>query len=324
MSETFKQQFKQPGNCEEARGRFALLLYGELSFDEEEQVESHLDGCTECRAALERQKVLHDALDGVAVTPSPALLTRCREDLTQLLGHEKGASGWTSSRAHSWWRQMTGGWNVQFLRPMTAMALLAVGFFAAKVTPGLNFPGGVASMGLGGFGGAQVRNVATEPDGRLRIVVNETRERTISGSREDRQIRDLLMAAAKEGTDPGLRAQTVTILVGDADASDVREALAFAMANDENTNVRLKAMEGLERFTSDPVVQNALAHVLLNDPNSGIRTRAIDALDERQGQELNRQMVGALQELMSREDDQDVRERARRMLLSIKASDGTY
>jgi hypothetical protein len=309
----------QHGNCKNVQGQFALLLYGELNFDEEERVESHLDTCAECRAALQHQRALHDALDGVAVTPSPALLSRCREDLTQLLGHEKPAS-WKPS----WWRQMTGGWNIQFLRPMTAMALLAVGFFAAKVTPGLNFPGGVASMGLADFGGAQVRNVATEPDGRLRIVVNETRERTISGSREDRQIRDLLMSAAKEGADPGLRAQTVTILVGDADASDVREALAFAMANDENTNVRLKAMEGLERFTNDPVVQNALAHVLLNDPNSGMRTRVIDALKEREGQELDRQMVGALQELMSREDDQDVRERASRMLRSIKASDGTY
>jgi len=311
-------------NCKNVQGQFALLLYGELSFDEEERVESHLDGCAECRGALERQRALHDTLDGVAVTPSPALLSRCREDLTHLLGQAKPASGSVASWKPSWWRQMTGRWNVQFLRPMTAMALLAVGFFAAKVTPGLNFPGSVASMGLGDFGGAQVRNVATEPDGRLRIVVNETRERTISGNRDDRQIRELLMAAAKEGADPGLRAQTVTILMGEADASDVREALAFAMANDENTNVRQKAMEGLQRYANDPMVQNALAHVLLNDPNSGMRTRVIETLDERDGRELNRQMVGALQELMSREDDQDVRERASRMLHSIKASDGTY
>ncbi len=89
MSETFKQH----ENCEKARGQFALLLYGELSFDEEERVESHLDGCAECRGALGRQKALHDALDGVAVTPSPALLSRCREDLTQLLEQEKPASG---------------------------------------------------------------------------------------------------------------------------------------------------------------------------------------------------------------------------------------
>ena len=306
-------------NCKNVREQFALLLYGELNFDEEERIESHLDGCAECRGALERQKALHEAVDAAAVTPSPALLNRCREDLGELLLREKPRSGW----AH-WWNQMSSGWKIQFLRPVGAMALLAVGFFAAKVTPGLNFANGVASMGLGGFGGAQVRNVAAQPDGSLRIVLDETRQRIISGNPDDQQIRSLLVAAAKEGSDPGLRAQTVTILVGAADASDVREALAFAMANDENTNVRLKAMEGLERYASDPMVQNALAHVLLNDPNTGMRTRVIETLTGHQGQELDRQLVGALQELMSREDDRDVRERARQMLHSIKASAETY
>ena len=303
-------------NCKNIREQFALLLYGELSFDEEERIDSHLDGCAECRDALARQKVLHEALDAAAVTPSPALLNRCREDLAEMLPRERPASGWAN-----WWSQIAGNWKVQFLRPAGAVALLAIGFLAAKVTPGL---GGIASMGLGDFGGAQVRNVAAQPDGTLRIVFDEKRERTISGSRDDQRIRQLLMAAAKEGTDPGLRAQTVTILVSDANESDVREALAFAMANDENTNVRLKAMEGLQRYANDPMVQNALAHVLLNDPNTGMRTRVIDALTGHDGQGLDRQMVGALQELMSREDDSDVRERARQMLHSIKASAETY
>jgi HEAT repeats/Putative zinc-finger len=303
-------------NCKNIREQFALLLYGELSFDEEERIDSHLDGCADCRDALARQKVLHEAVDAAAVTPSPALLNRCREDLAELLPREKPASGWSS-----WWSQIAGNWKIQFLRPVGAVALLAIGFFAAKVTPGLS---GVASMGLGDFGGAQVRNVAAQPDGTLRIVFDEKRERTISGNRDDQRIRQLLMAATKEASDPGLRAQTVTILVGDANESDVREALAFAMANDENTNVRLKAMEGLERYANDPMVQNALAHVLLNDPNTGMRTRVIDALTGHDGQELDRQMVGALQELMSREDDSDVRERARQMLHSIKASAETY
>jgi len=303
-------------NCKNIREQFALLLYGELSFDEEERIDSHLDGCADCRDALARQKVLHEAVDAAAVTPSPALLNRCREDLAELLPREKPAPG-----RESWWGQIAGNWKIQFLRPVGAVALLAIGFFAAKVTPGLN---GVASMGLGDFGGAQVRNVAAQPDGTLRIIFDEKRERTISGNRDDQRIRALLMAAAKEASDPGLRAQTVTILVGDANESAVREALAFAMANDENTNVRLKAMEGLQRYASDPMVQNALAHVLLNDPNTGMRTRVIDALTGHDGQELDRQMVGALQELMSREDDSDVRERARQMLHSIKASAETY
>ena len=60
-------------DCTQARMHFALLLYGELSFDEEERVETHLDGCVDCRATLDRQKALHAAFDGLAVEPPPSL-----------------------------------------------------------------------------------------------------------------------------------------------------------------------------------------------------------------------------------------------------------
>jgi anti-sigma factor RsiW len=60
---------------------FALYLYGELSFDEEERVESHLDACLDCRKALERQREVQSALDNLAIEPAPSLLRSCREDL---------------------------------------------------------------------------------------------------------------------------------------------------------------------------------------------------------------------------------------------------
>jgi hypothetical protein len=305
--------------CTALREQFALLLYGELSFDEEERVESHLDGCEPCRRALEQQKMLHAAVDAVAVTPSPALLNRCRQDVAEWLDREPPASGLAA-----WWRQATGSWKIQFLRPAGVVALLAVGFFAAKVTPVLNWGGAYQAMGLGDFGGAQVRHVAAQPDGSVRIVLDETRQRMVTGNREDQPIRALLLAAAKDAADPDLRAQTVTILTAGAEAEDVRRALVFALGNDQNTNVRLKAMEGLKRFSGDPVVQDALARVLLSDSNSGMRTQAIDVLTARQGQALDRQIVGALQELMNREDDVYVREQCQRMLRSIKASAGIY
>jgi hypothetical protein len=314
---------REPKDCAAVRDQFALLLYGELSFDEEEQVESHLDGCVECRRALERQKALHEAVDSLAVTPSPALLSRSREDLSARLDREHGAGKGT------WWQQVMAGWKFQFLRPAGALALLAMGFLAAKATPGWNIfgvnpEGAYQAMGLGSFGGAQVRNVSADRDGRVRIVLDETRQRMVSGNLGDQQIRVLLLATAKEAADPGLRAQSVTILTGEADAGDVREALISALADDQDADVRLKAMEGLRRFAGDPFVQDALARVLLSDSNSGIRTHAIDVLTSRPGPDLDRQTVGALQEMMDREKDAYVRAQGQRMLRSIKASSGTY
>jgi HEAT repeats/Putative zinc-finger len=318
---------REPKDCTAVRDQFALLLYGELSFDEEERVESHLDSCAECRRALAHQRVLHEAVDSLAVTPSPALLSRSREDLSAQLDRERAA------RMGTWWHQLTAGWKIQFLRPAGAVALLAMGFLAAKATPGWNifgvnpegaYQGSYQGMSLGSFGGAQVRNVSADRDGRVRIVLNETRQRMVSGNLGDQQIRVLLLAAAKEAADPGLRAQSVTILTGEADAGDVREALMSALADDQDADVRLKAMEGLRRFAGDPFVQDALARVLLSDSNSGIRTHAIDVLTSRPGPNLDRQTVGALQEMMDREKDAYVRAQGQRMLRSIKASSGTY
>src|SRR5712664_1662378 len=115
-------------NCAAARDQLALLLYGELSFDEEERVESHLDVCAECRAALEREKAVHAAMDAVEVRPSPALLHRCREDLSELLRYEQQAHA-----KPGWWEPLASGWKINWLRPAGAMALLAIGFFGAKV-----------------------------------------------------------------------------------------------------------------------------------------------------------------------------------------------
>ena len=38
-------------DCATVRDQLAFLLYGELSFDEEEKMETHLDACADCRTA---------------------------------------------------------------------------------------------------------------------------------------------------------------------------------------------------------------------------------------------------------------------------------
>ena len=67
--------------CEPIREQLFLYIYGDLSFDEEERVDSHLDACLECRQALAHARELHGAFDGIAVGPSPALLRSSREHL---------------------------------------------------------------------------------------------------------------------------------------------------------------------------------------------------------------------------------------------------
>jgi len=333
--------------CDAARDQLALLLYGELSFDEEERIDQHLDSCVECRAALDRQRALHAAIDDLDVSPSPALLSSCRDSLFETIdlqnaGAESARRTLVESspveipghKNESWWSQFVGsfeGLTTHWLRPAGAVALLAIGFMAARMIPawgpmsaGSDNSANYSAMDLGSLGAAQVRNVQEGADGRVNILLNETKQRTVSGNLQDVAIRNLLLAAAKGSADPGLRAETVTILVNDANSSDVRSALVFALENDQNAVVRWRAMEGLKAYTADRAVQTALARVLQRDLNPGMRTQAIDLLTAEPSPTMDREVVGVLQETVSREDDAYVRERAQRMLEAMKASAGVY
>ena len=184
-------------------------------------------------------------------------------------------------------------------------------------------------MGLGDVGASRVRDVKPSADGRVQLVLDETRQRIISGGVNDQQIRALLITAAKDPSDPGLRAETVDILTSSVQSADVRAALVFAVQRDPNAGVRMKAMEALKPFVNEPDVRGALTQVLLSDANPGLRTQAIDLLtgsaNATVDRNVDRQIVGTLQELIERGEQQGyVRERCRRVLQAVNASLETY
>jgi hypothetical protein len=309
--------------CREARRQFALYLYGELSFDAEEQVEAHLDACQACRAALDHQRALHAAFDGAAVEPPASLLRECRENLRDRLARESAPA----PIQPRWWNRLAPALampplaRVSGLRPVGAVALLAAGFFGARVLP---WPGGYGSMAAVAPGAARVRFIEPASDGRIQIVFDETRQRTITGAPDDAAIRRLLLSTAKDSADPGLRVETLAILNARAQGADVRDALLYAVEHDPNAGVRLKALEGLRPFAGQREVHQVLARVLLGDENPGMRTQAIDLLTAGAEREFDRQVVGALQELMGRESNDYVRQRGLRLLEAVSASAEIY
>lgn len=302
--------------CEQAREYLPLLAYGELSFDEEEALEVHLSGCPQCAAERVRFDRLEDLLvHGEADLP-PGLLARCRRDLAVKIEEESRPMRRFSPRRL--WRD----WFVNpplWWRPLGALAMLAAGFFGAQFVP---------SSALSGFGGAReaepvmsrVRFVSPAESGRIRLVMEETRQREITGHLEDDFIRQALLAAAADPADPGLRVESMELLKNQGQQDDVRAALVSALRGDSNSGVRLKALEGLKPYSREPEVRAVLAQVLLNDDNPGVRTQAIDLLIQSNEPEV----AGILQELLRREDNSYVRSRSQRALSEMKASVGTF
>ena len=317
----------QDNLCQGARAQFSLLLYGELTFDEEERVESHLEACADCRAALERERELHAAFDRAAVEPPASLLMECRQSLRERMMDEaepKRSSGWWDKFVDVLTLSSSGGW----LRPAGALTLLAIGFAGARLVPQFSWSnGGFQSMSAFDPSDARVRYVEPVENGRIQIVLDETRQRTVSGRLDDQNIRALLLGATRDEADPGLRAVTVGLLTSRAQASDVRDALVYALGHDQNAGVRLKALQGLKPFAQAPEVRNALEAALLTDSNPGLRAQAIDLLTQNAGgdmENLDRQIIGTLQQLMLNENNAYVRQRSQRALESLHASPEIY
>ncbi len=121
-------------DCESIRRELALLLYGELSFDQEERVEAHLDHCVECRVALERERALHAAVDTIEISPSPSLLRECREDLFLRIAEEPARApslGLWDKFVDAITLRPSAGW----FRPAGAVTLVALGFAIARFVP---------------------------------------------------------------------------------------------------------------------------------------------------------------------------------------------
>jgi hypothetical protein len=280
---------------------------------------------------LDRERELSAAFDQVAVEPSPTLLRACREDLAARIEMEQAPAVSVAREpeaVHGWWDKFVDFITMPaaMMRPAGAVALLAVGFLGARMAPGV-LPG-VGMASLADLSSARIRSVQPAADGTVHIVLDETRQREIDGQLGDAEVRALLLAATKDPVD-GLRGDIVALLTKDAKAADVRNALVYTIRNDQNAGVRLKALDGLQPFIGEDEVRSALTDVLSADANPAMRIRAIDLLvqglsekqDPRQAQVVDRRMIGVLQGLINRQEENPyMRERCQRALELVKAS----
>ena len=309
-------------NCDALGKSVQLYFYGELTPEEEERLEDHLDGCDACRAELERLRALAAALDRRQEHVPDHLLDQCRSDLRGALhgGMVRDTPAAPEPRvslADRLSALFAALWGLR--QPIGAAALLAVGYFSAQ----LAHPAGRPAL-LDGTSAepvvARVRSVQPDASGRVQISLDEVRRRVISGRLDDGNIQRLLLAASRDENNPGLRVDSMEILKDHAASAEVRASLLNSVAHDANPGVRLKAMEGLKSSAADEEVRKVLAQVLLKDENPAVRIQAIDLLTARRDDS----MVGVLQNVVDREDNSYVRWRCEKALKEMNASVGTF
>jgi hypothetical protein len=317
--------------CDSIIRLIPLYYYGELTPDEEERVEEHTHGCPACSREMAQQRALAAALDRRQVVAAPMLLEDCRSDLMAAI---QGGAPRVDHSVKGAWRlfldamaaSLSGApWSgiARLRQPLGALALLAIGFFAARLintaapTTAGALLGSIASPTDDVY--STVRSVQPDSSGGVAISLDETHRKVVKGRMNDGNIQRLLLAAAHEDN-PAVRVESVDLLRSQSGSTEVRDALLNVLSQDTNAGVRLKALEGLKPLAGDSEVRKTLRRVLLADDNAAVRMLVIDLLVANRDDN----MVGMMQGLVQKENNDSVRLKLEKALRDLNASPGRF
>jgi hypothetical protein len=312
--------------CEWLRENIVLYVYGELPDDARYELEQHVARCADCAAELKAEQDFHALLaQDRAADPTPNLLTASRMRLQEAL--ETAQQGGFFSRmvldpVH-WLRQ------VRF-SPALASAILILGFaggvgttykiFGTRTTPTAAISPPSASQAPTDASIAGISSITQEPGtNQISIKYNTLSTEEVQGPLNDQRIQQLLLYAARNNYNSGVRVDSVDLLAQRTNDLQVRDALIYALQNDTNPGVRLKSLTALGAYVKDDAnVRDAILRALVNDTNSGVRIEALRLLEP---VEADGSVRGVLMTLAAKDQSQYIRSQARTMLAQLPEID---
>jgi len=272
--------------CDWVRQNILFYVYNELEDDARYEVEQHLARCPECATELKATRKFHTTLSQTVVAePTPNLLAASRMRLQEALETTRQGGLWHRLilEPANWLRQIR-------MSPALAAVIFIVGFgggigatynfLAARGGEGVvtgSLGSGNPSQPLESSAIAGIRSVTQEPgSNQVSIKYDTVLAQEAQGSLNDQRIQQLLLFAARNNFNSGVRMDSVDVLTQAPDDSRVREALMYALQNDSNPGVRLKALDGLSGFVrQDARVRDGVLRALISDTNSGVRMLAL-------------------------------------------------
>jgi hypothetical protein len=310
--------------CEWIRENIVLHVYGELPDDTRHELEQHVSRCTDCAAELKAEQEFHAQLmQDRAADPTPNLLASSRMRLQEALETAPQGAWWhrLALDPASWLRQ------VRF-SPALASAILVLGFVggigtsykvlgthptSAKSEPTATQPLNDASI-------TGIESVTQAPGtNQISIKYNTVSTEETQGSLNDQRIQQLLLYAARNNYNSGVRMDSVGLMTQNPSDTHFRDALMYALQYDSNPGVRFKALDALGPYVKDDTrVRDSLLQALVNDTNPGVRTEALRMLEP---VKADGSVRGVLMTLAAKDSNQYIRSQARTLLAQLPEID---
>jgi hypothetical protein len=316
--------------CDWVRQNILFYVYNELEDDARYEVEQHLARCPECATELKATRKFHAALSETVAEPTPNLLASSRMRLQEALETTRQGGLWHRLilEPAMWLRQIR-------MAPALAAAIFIVGF-GGGIGATYNFLSARGVAGGGATVGGQINETSAQPVDSasiagIRSVTQEPGSNQVSikydtvstqeaqGSLNDQRIQQLLLFAARNNYNSGVRMDSVDLLTQAPNAASVREALMYALQNDTNPGVRLKALDGLSGFVrQDSQVRDGVLRALIVDTNSGVRMQALRMVEP---MKTDSNVRSVLTRLSQTDQNPSIRSQARTMLAQMPEMD---
>jgi len=307
--------------CEWVRENIVLHVYGELADDARHELEQHIARCPDCALELKAEQNFHALLaQDRAEEPTPNLLASSRMRLQEALETAPQGSIWSRLPFDpaNWLRQ------VRF-SPALASVILILGFSGGMLTA-YRMPHGVP-QGPGIVPPPQqeasiagISSITQDPGtNQVSIKYNTVSPQEYNGPLNDQKVQELLLYAARNNYNSGVRVDSVGLLAQRSSDLQVREALIYALQNDTNPGVRLKSLDALGNYVKeDTNVRDAVLRALVNDDNSGVRIEALRLIEP---VKADGSVRGVLMALSAKDSNQYIKSQARTLLAQLPEID---
>ncbi|MGA9498138.1 MAG: HEAT repeat domain-containing protein [Terriglobales bacterium] len=320
--------------CDWVRQNILFYVYNEIEDDARYEVEQHLARCPECATELKVTRKFHATLSETVAEPTPNLLASSRMRLQEALETTRQGGLWQRLilEPATWLRQIR-------MSPALAALIFIIGFGGGIgatynfLASGRESGGSTITSSLGSAGSTTslnqplessaitgIRSVTQEPgSNQVSIKYDTVLTQEAQGSLNDQRIQQLLLFAARNNYNSGVRMDSVDVLTQAPDDSRVREALLYALQNDTNPGVRLKALDGLSGFVrQDTQVRDGVLRALISDTNSGVRMQALRLVEPLK---TDSNVRSVLTRLAQTDQNPSIRSQARTMLAQMPEMD---
>jgi HEAT repeat protein/putative zinc finger protein len=309
--------------CEWVKDNILLYVYNELADDARYELEQHLARCADCATELKSARSLHSTLSQFSVEePSPNFLASSRMRLQEALETTEQGGFWQRLvfDPAAWLRQVS-------MSPALAAAIFIVGF-AVGIGATYKYVSGNEHVARGIESAAQpaqasisgIRSISQDPgSSTVNIKYDTVSTQEAQGSLNDQKIQQLLLFAARNNYNSGVRMDSVDLLTQTPNDTHVREVLIYSLRYDSNPGVRIKALEALSPYVKDDVrVRDAMLEALVNDSNPGVRTQCLHSLERVRADSSVR---AVFEKLADSEQNQYIRSQARTVLAQLPEID---